>query len=156
MIHYQTIQVDGHEVFYREAGDPAHPTLLLLHGFPTSSHMFRDLIPQLADDYHLVVPDLPGFGQTRSPMRGAFAYTFDGLARVVAAFTEALSLTRYALYVFDYGAPVGFRLALAHPERVTAIVSLNGNAYVEGLSSAWEPWQTYWQEPTPEHREACR
>ncbi len=156
MISYQTIAVNGHEVFYREAGDRSHPTLLLLHGFPTSSHMFRDLIPQLADHYHLVAPDLPGFGQTKSPARGAFDYTFDGLARVIESFTEALGLKRCALYVFDYGAPTGFRLALAHPERVTAIISQNGNAYLEGLSNAWEPWQTYWREPTPAHREACR
>ena len=156
MISYQTISVNGHEVFYREAGDQAHPTVLLLHGFPTSSHMFRDLIPQLTDHYHLVAPDLPGFGQTKSPPCGGFDYTFDGLARVIEGFTEALGLKRYALYVFDYGAPTGFRLALAHPERVSAIISQNGNAYVEGLSSAWEPWQTYWREPTPVHREACR
>ena len=156
MISYQTISVNGHEVFYREAGDRAHPTVLLLHGFPTSSHMFRDLIPQLVDHYHLVAPDLPGFGQTKSPARGAFDYTFDGLARIIEGFTESLGLKRYALYVFDYGAPTGFRLALAHPERVTAIISQNGNAYLEGLSSAWEPWQTYWREPTPTHREACR
>ena len=156
MTYYQTVAVNGHDVFYREAGDPAHPTLLLLHGFPTSSHMFRELIPRLADRYHLIAPDLPGFGQTKSPPRGEFAYTFDGLARVIEGFTEALGLTRYALYVFDYGAPTGFRLALAHPERVSAIISQNGNAYIEGLSNAWEPWQTYWREPTPEHRESCR
>ena len=155
-IQYQAIAVNGHEIFYREAGDPVHPTLLLLHGFPTSSHMFRELIPRLADRFHLVAPDLPGFGQTQSPPRGEFAYTFDGLARVVGGFTDALGLARYALYVFDYGAPTGFRLALAHPERVTAIISQNGNAYIEGLSDAWESWQTYWREPTPAHREACR
>ena len=156
MIYYQTVFVGGHEVFYREAGDPSHPTVLLLHGFPTSSHMFRDLIPKLVNRYHLIAPDLPGFGQTKSPPRGAFDYTFDGLAKVVEGFTEALGLMRYALYVFDYGAPTGFRLALAHPERVSAIISQNGNAYLEGLSDAWEPWQTYWRDPTPEHREACR
>jgi pimeloyl-ACP methyl ester carboxylesterase len=155
-VKYQTVRVDNVDVFYREAGPADAPVILLLHGFPTSSHMFRDLIPGLSETYRVIAPDLPGFGNTIAPPRGEFDYTFDNLARVIDGFTEALGLARYALYVFDYGAPTGFRLALAHPERVTAIVSQNGNAYLEGLSDAWGPWQTYWREPTPEHREACR
>jgi len=152
--HYRNIDTGGHRVFYREAGDPANPTLLLLHGFPTSSHMFRGLIPHLADRFHLVAPDLPGFGHTTCP--AGFAYTFDNLAGVVTGFTDAVGLGRYALYVFDYGAPVGFRLALARPERVTAVVSQNGNTYEEGLSENWDPIQRYWREPTPENRNALR
>jgi pimeloyl-ACP methyl ester carboxylesterase len=155
-VTYQTVTVGNVEVFYRAAGPLDAPIILLLHGFPTSSHMFRDLIPELSGKYRVIAPDLPGFGNTVAPPRGAFDYTFDNLARVIDGFTEALGLSRYALYVFDYGAPTGFRLALAHPERVTAIVSQNGNAYVEGFSDAWEPWQAYWRDPTPEHREACR
>lgn len=155
-VKYQTVRVDSVDVFYREAGPVDAPVILLLHGFPTSSHMFRDLIPELSATYRVIAPDLPGFGNTIAPPRGTFDYTFDNLARIVDGFTEAVGLARYALYVFDYGAPTGFRLALAHPERVTAIVSQNGNAYLEGLSDAWGPWQTYWREPTPEHREACR
>jgi pimeloyl-ACP methyl ester carboxylesterase len=154
MIRYRTVDTAGHRVFFREAGDPKNPALLLLHGFPTSSHMFRDLIPRLADRYHIVAPDLPGFGHTTSP--AGFAYTFDHLADVVAGFTDAVGLTRYALYVFDYGAPTGFRLALARPDRVTAIVSQNGNAYEEGLSENWNPIQRYWRDPTPENRDALR
>jgi pimeloyl-ACP methyl ester carboxylesterase len=156
MVHCRTVAVAGHRVFYREAGDPARPALLLLHGFPTSSHMFRDLIPLLADRYHLVAPDLPGFGFSDAPERARFAYTFDHLVEVVEGFTDALELTRYALYVFDYGAPVGFRLALARPERVSAIVTQNGNAYEEGLSTAWDPIQRYWRDPTLAHRQALR
>jgi pimeloyl-ACP methyl ester carboxylesterase len=155
-VKYQTVRVDDVDVFYREAGPADAPVILLLHGFPTSSHMFRDLIPELSATYRVIAPDLPGFGNTIAPPRGEFDYTFDNLARVIDGFTEALGLARYALYVFDYGAPTGFRLALTHPERVTAIVSQNGNAYLDGLSDAWGPWQTYWREPTPEHREACR
>jgi len=154
MIHYRTVDTAGHRVFYREAGDPANPTLLLLHGFPSSSHMFRALIPLLADRFHLVAPDLPGFGHTAPP--AGFAYTFENLAQVVRGFTDAVGLTRYALYVFDYGAPVGYRLALARPDRVTAIVSQNGNAYEEGLSENWDPIQRYWRAPTPENRDALR
>jgi len=144
------------EVFYREAGPSDAPVILLLHGFPTASHMFRDLIPELAGRYRVIAPDLPGFGNTVAPPRGVFAYSFDNLADVMAQFVDALGLTRYALYIFDYGAPVGLRLALRFPERVTAIISQNGNAYVEGFSDGWAPWQTYWRDPTPEHREACR
>jgi pimeloyl-ACP methyl ester carboxylesterase len=155
-VSYRTRIVGNVEVFYREAGPVDGPVILLLHGFPTAGHMFRDLIPHLAARYRVIAPDLPGFGNTKSPPRGEFDYTFDSLARVVNGFIEALGLDRYALYVFDYGAPIGFRVALAHPERVTAIISQNGNAYLEGLSDAWGPWQTYWREPTIEHREACR
>ena len=156
MIQHRHVQVGAHEVFYREAGDPKHPTLLLLHGFPTSSHMFRDLIPLLSDRFHVVAPDLPGFGFTRSPDRPAFRYSFDALAKVIEDFTDALKLRRYAIYVFDYGAPVGFRLALARPERVAAIISQNGNAYEEGLSTGWNPIQAYWREPSAENRAALR
>ncbi|HVO03185.1 MAG TPA: alpha/beta hydrolase [Candidatus Cybelea sp.] len=156
MTHHRTVQVGDHRVFYREAGDPESPTLLLLHGFPTSSHMFRNLIPRLADRFHVVAPDLPGFGFTQSPGRDSFRYTFDSLAKVIEGFTEALGLKRYGIYVFDYGAPVGFRLALAHPDRVAAIVSQNGNAYVEGLSEGWNPIQAYWREPSEANRAALR
>ena len=155
-VMHRRITVDGINVFYREAGPSDAPTILLLHGFPSSSHMFRKLIPQLAQDFHLVAPDLPGFGFTELQSRGEFAYTFDNLAKVIERFTEAVSLTTYAIYVFDYGAPVGFRLALAHPERVTAIISQNGNAYDEGLSTNWDAIQRYWREPTQEHRDAIR
>lgn len=155
-VRYHRQQVGEVEVFYREAG-PAHaPVILLLHGFPTSSHMFRDLIPALADRYRVIAPDLPGFGLTKAPPRGAFTYSFDALADVLGGFVEAIGLTHYALYVFDYGAPTGYRLAMRHPERVTAIVTQNGNAYLEGFSKEWGPWETYWREPTPAHREATR
>jgi pimeloyl-ACP methyl ester carboxylesterase len=153
---HRTLDVDGLKIFYREAGDPDAPTLLLLHGFPASSHMFRDLIPALSDRFHLVAPDLPGFGFSEAPERTRFQYTFDRLADVIDRFTEILGLRSYALYVFDYGAPVGFRLALRHPERITALVSQNGNAYEEGLSGGWNPIQRYWKEPTPKNREALR
>ena len=154
MIHYRTAAVGEHQIFYREAGDPNQTTLLLLHGFPSSSHMFRNLIPLLADRFHIVAPDLPGFGFSQSPPRSQFKYTFDNLATVIEAFTEVVRLQRYALYVFDYGAPVGYRLAMKHPERVTAILSQNGNAYEEGLSDAWDPIRRYWAEPTAENRNA--
>jgi pimeloyl-ACP methyl ester carboxylesterase len=150
------IAVDDVDVFYREAGNPENRTLLLLHGFPTSSHMFRNLIPLLADRFHVVAPDLPGFGFTTAPERDRFDYTFDKLARVAQSFTDAIQLNRFAIYVFDYGAPVGFRLALSRPERVTAIISQNGNAYEDGLSDSWAPLQAYWKNPTPENREALR
>jgi len=154
MIHYRTAAVGDHQIFYREAGDPNQTSLLLLHGFPSSSHMFRNLIPLLADRFHIVAPDLPGFGFSQSPPRSQFKYTFDNLATVIEAFTEVVRLQRYALYVFDYGAPVGYRLAMKHPERVTAILSQNGNAYEEGLSDAWDPIRRYWAEPTAENRNA--
>lgn len=153
---YRTASVDGLKVFYREAGDAKAPTMLLLHGFPTSSHMFRDLIPALADRYHVVAPDLPGFGFTDAPDRADFKYSFDHLTDVMERFTEILGLSRYALLVFDYGAPVGFRLAIRHPERITALISQNGNAYVEGLSEGWNPIQAYWKNPSEQNRTALR
>ena len=156
MIHHRNAVVDGHKIFYREAGPAGAPAVLLLHGFPSSSHQFRNLIPLLAARYRVVAPDLPGFGFSDAPDRAKFAYTFDHLAGVIDGFTRAVGLARYAIYVFDYGAPVGFRLALAHPERVTAIVSQNGNAYEEGLSSGWNPIQAYWKAPTAENRAALR
>jgi pimeloyl-ACP methyl ester carboxylesterase len=155
-VHYRSQVVGNVDVFYREAGPADAPVILLLHGFPTSSHMFRDLIPLLADGYRVIAPDLPGYGQTKAPKRGDFDYTFDNLAKVIGGFVDAIGLTKYALYIFDYGAPTGLRLALAHPERVTAIVTQNGNAYLDGLSPAWESWQRYWREPTQENREATR
>ena len=150
------VDVDGLEVFYREAGPADGPVLLLLHGFPSSSHMFRDLIPRLAGEYRVIAPDLPGFGQSAMPPREAFAYTFDRLARVIDRFTEVLELRRFALYVFDYGAPVGWRLATWHPERITALVTQNGNAYEEGLSEGWNPIQAYWRDPSARNRDALR
>jgi pimeloyl-ACP methyl ester carboxylesterase len=156
MIHYNQVTVDGNEIFYREAGRATAPNLLLLHGFPTSSHMFRNLIPALADRYHVVAPDLPGFGFSDAPERKQFRYTFENLAKAIDRFTQTIGLLRFAIYVFDYGAPVGFRLALAHPERITAIVSQNGNAYEQGLSEGWNPIQRYWKEPTEANRAALR
>jgi pimeloyl-ACP methyl ester carboxylesterase len=155
MIHEHCV-IDGHKIFYREAGSKNAPAILLLHGFPTSSHMFRNLIPALATHYRVIAPDLPGFGFTESPGRKQFPYTFDNLANIIDQFTQSVGLDRYAIYVFDYGAPVGFRLALAHPERITAIISQNGNAYEEGLSEGWNPIQKYWKEPTAENRAALR
>lgn len=150
------VEADGMRVFYRAAGDPESPVLLLLHGFPTSSFMFRDLIPRLADQYRVIAPDLPGFGFTEVPEKRRYTYTFDALARTIDAFADALGLNRYAIYVFDYGAPTGFRLAMMHPERVTAIVSQNGNAYEEGLGDAWGPIRKYWAEPNAGNREVLR
>lgn len=155
-IHYRSADVDGFKVFYREAGQAGKPKLLLLHGFPSSSHMFRDLIPLLADRYHIVAPDLPGFGQSDMPPRGQFRYSFDNIAAVIDRFTEVVGFERFAIYVFDYGAPTGFRLALKHPERITAIMSQNGNAYVDGLSEGWNPIRAYWKDPSPANREALR
>ena len=153
---HHRIQADGVTVFYREAGLADAPVVLLLHGFPTSSFQYRELIPRLADRYHVIAPDLPGFGFTEVPAERGYSYTFENLAKTIFAFTQALKLLRYALYVFDYGAPTGFRLALMAPERVSAIVSQNGNAYEEGLGDAWQPIQRYWREPTLEHRNAIR
>jgi pimeloyl-ACP methyl ester carboxylesterase len=153
---FRTQQVGEVEVFYREAGPKDGQVVLLLHGFPTASHMYRDLIPELAGKYRVIAPDLPGFGNTVAPPRGRFPYSFDALAEVMAGFVDGLGLERYALYIFDYGAPTGLRLAMRYTERVSAIVSQNGNAYVEGFSAGWAPWQAYWRDPTPEHREACR
>lgn len=150
------VEADGVTVFYREAGAADAPLVLLLHGFPTSSFQYRELMPRLADRYRVIAPDLPGFGFTEISEQRRYKYSFDALARTVLAFTNALGLDRYALYVFDYGAPTGFRLAMARPERVTAIVSQNGNAYEEGLGDAWAPIRRYWSEPSSENREAVR
>ena len=150
------IEADGLKVFYREAGASDRPVVLLLHGFPTSSFQFRELIPRLADRYRVIAPDLPGFGFTEVPDGRHYRYSFDALGQTMLAFTDKLNLKRYALYVFDYGAPTGFRLAMAHPERVTAIVSQNGNAYEEGLGDAWAPIRRYWEQPTAENRETVR
>jgi pimeloyl-ACP methyl ester carboxylesterase len=153
VITYRTADVDGCKIFYREAGAPDAPKLLLLHGFPSASHMFRDLIPLLADRFHVVAPDLPGFGNSDMPGRGC---TFDRLADTIDRFTDIVGFDRYALYVFDYGAPTGFRIAVRHPERITAIISQNGNAYEEGLSDGWNPIRAYWQDASPANREALR
>ena len=156
VVRYKHIEADGVRVFYREAGDPSAPVMLLLHGFPSSSHMFRDLIPLLAAHYRVIAPDLPGFGFTEVPEARGYSYSFDNLAITMGHFVDALKLTRYALYVFDYGAPVGFRLAVAQPQRVSALVSQNGNAYLEGLGDAWAPIRAYWAEPTAANREVIR
>ncbi len=154
-VTYRTVETaDGSEVFFREAGDPAAPAILLLHGFPTSSHMFRDLIPLLADRYRVIAPDLPGFGQTAVP--DGFSFSFNNLASVIDSFTRKIGLRRFALYVFDYGAPVGFRLAVGEPARITALISQNGNAYEEGLSEGWDPIRAYWQDPSQANRDALR
>ena len=155
-INYRTAEVDGLKIFYREAGRADAPTLLLLHGFPSAGHMFRDLIPRLAERFHLVAPDLPGFGQSDMPARDDFKYTFDNLAAVIGRFTDVIGLKRFAIYIFDYGAPVGLRIAAKHPERITAIISQNGNAYEEGLSEGWDPIRTYWRTPTQANRDALR
>ena len=153
MIQYKRIQVEDCNIFYREAGDTSKPTILLLHGFPSSSHMFRELMPELEDEFHLIAPDFPAFGQTESPNRDIFEYSFDHLAKIVNRFTEQIGLTKFAIYVFDYGAPIGYRLAMWHPERIKAIISQNGNMYVEGLGKKWEARKAYWQNPTPELRQ---
>lgn len=152
-IAYKYVDADGLRVFYREAGAADAPVLLLLHGFPSSSHQFRELIPLLAHKYRIIAPDLPGFGFTEVPSARNYVYTFDALGKTLEAFVDALGLTRYALYVFDYGAPAGLRLALAHPERVSALISQNGNAYLEGLGDAWAPIRQYWAEPTAQNRQ---
>jgi pimeloyl-ACP methyl ester carboxylesterase len=156
MVHYRRTAVDGINVFYREAGSPTAPAILLLHGFPTSSHMFRNLIPALADRYHVIAPDLPGFGFSDAPDRKQYRYTFEQLAKTIGAFIEKIRLSRFALYVFDYGAPVGFRVALKYADQVTALISQNGNAYEEGLSEGWNPIQKYWKEPNESNRAALR
>src|SRR6266480_1530536 len=155
-IRYRTADVDGFNVFYREAGAAHAPKLLLLHGFPSASHMFRDLIPLLADRFHIVAPDLPGFGQSDMPARSKFTYTFDNVAGVIDRFTEVIGLKRFAVYVFDYGAPTGLRIAVKHPDRITGIISQNGNAYEEGLSDGWNPIRAYWQDASQKNREALR
>jgi pimeloyl-ACP methyl ester carboxylesterase len=154
-IHFKTASV-GLNVFYREAGKPGLPKLLLLHGFPTAGHMFRDLIPLLADRLHIVAPDLPGFGKTDMPPRSEFPYTFDNIANVIDRFTEVVGFDKFAIYIFDYGAPTGLRIALKHPERITGIISQNGNAYEEGLSEGWNPIQKYWKDPSERNRESLR
>jgi pimeloyl-ACP methyl ester carboxylesterase len=156
MVRYKKVEVEGIGIFYREAGPKDAPTILLLHGFPTAGHMFRDLIPELADRFRLIAPDLPAFGQSDLPSRNTFTYTFDHIANIIDRFTEVIGLRRFAIYVFDYGAPVGFRLAVRHPDGVTAIISQNGNAYEEGLSDGWDPIRAYWQDPSPANRDALR
>ena len=155
-VKYRIVDVDGLRIFFRQAGAAEAPNLLLLHGFPSASHMFRDLIPLLADHFHIVAPDLPGFGQSGMPSRNGFSYTFDNIASIIDRFTEVVGLDRFAVYVFDYGAPVGFRLAMRRPARITAIISQNGNAYEEGLSDGWNPIRAYWELPSQANREALR
>lgn len=155
-VHYRTVDVDGIKIFYREAGNPRNPVILLLHGFPTSSQMYRNLIPLLADRYYVVAPDYPGFGQSGMPSRAAFNYTFENLSRVIERFTETIKLTQYTLYMMDYGAPVGFRMAVRHPERITALVVQNGNAYVDGLLDFWQPFRQYWADNAAASREVLR
>ena len=155
-VSFLKVDVDGIGICYREAGFRHAPAILLLHGFPSAGHMFRDLIPQLADRFHVIAPDLPGFGQSDMPDRSAFAYTFDNVARVIDRFTEVVGLRRLAIYVFDYGAPTGFRLATWHPERINALISQNGNAYAEGLSDGWRPIRAYWEDPSRANRDALR
>jgi pimeloyl-ACP methyl ester carboxylesterase len=155
-VSFHTTKVAGIKIFYREAGNPENPAVLLLHGFPTSSHMFRNLIPQLAGDYHVIAPDLPGFGFSDAPDHKSFQYTFDHMAEVMGNFVEQIGLKKFAIYVFDYGAPVGLRLALRFPDRISALISQNGNAYVEGLSKDWAPVQAYWENPTQQNRDVLR
>jgi len=155
-LHYRSADIDGVKIFYREAGAAEAPKLLLLHGFPTSSHMFRDLIPLLAEHFHIIAPDLPVFGQSDMPPPTQFEYTFDHIAAVIDRFTEVVGFDRFAIYVFDYGAPTGFRIASKHPDRVTAIISQNGNAYEEGLSDGWNPIRAYWQDPSELNRQTLR
>ena len=155
-VRHRHVEADGVRVFYREAGDPQAPTLLLAHGFPSSSHMYRQLLAELSDQFHVVAPDLPGFGFTEVPEARGYTYSFDALGKTLEAFVDALGLQRYTLYVFDYGAPTGLRLALAKPERVTGLISQNGNAYLDGLGDAWDPIRRYWQTPSQENRDALR
>jgi len=153
-VNYRTIDVNGTSIFYREAGRPAAPALLLLHGFPSSSHMFRDLIPLLAERHHLVAPDFPGFGQSDMPDRREYQYTFANIADTIAGLTDVIGLKKFAIYIFDYGSPVGLRIALKSPDRIAAIISQNGNAYEDGLSSGWDPIRAYWKNPSQANRDA--
>lgn len=155
-VHYRTVNANGLNIFYREAGPAGAPTILLLHGYPTSSHMFRNLIPMLSSKYHVIAPDLPGYGYSDTPDRTKFAYTFENLTKTMQSFVDGLGLKRFAIYVFDYGAPTGYRLALANPEKITGIISQNGNAYAEGLGKVWDPIKKYWQHDTQENRDALR
>lgn len=156
MSTYRTIEIDGLDISYREAGSPLSPTILLLHGFPTSSHMFRNLMGGLADKFHLIAPDYPGFGNSSMPTVDEFEYTFDHLAEVMEKFIEAIGLKKYSLYVMDYGAPIGYRIALKHPQQVEALIVQNGNAYEEGLREFWEPLKAYWKDRTPENADNLR
>ncbi|MBW4428876.1 MAG: alpha/beta hydrolase [Nostoc desertorum CM1-VF14] len=156
MTTYRTVSIDGLDIFYREAGSRDRPTILLLHGFPTSSHMFRNLIPALADQFHLIAPDYPGFGYSSMPMVDEFDYTFDRLAEVMAGFVDAIGLKRYSLYLMDYGAPIGYRLAIQYPEQIETLIVQNGNAYEEGLGDFWEPMRAFWQNKTPENTDRVR
>lgn len=155
-VHYTTVDVNGVNIFYREAGAKDAPTILLLHGYPTSSHMFRNLIPILSANYHVIAPDLPGFGFSEARSHDEFEYSFDHMAATMQSFIDKIELNKFALYVFDYGAPTGYRLAMANPEKITAIISQNGNAYVEGLSNEWNPIRNYWEHPTPANRDALK
>jgi pimeloyl-ACP methyl ester carboxylesterase len=155
-VHYHTVSVNGLDISYREAGPKSAPTVLLLHGFPTSSNMFRNLIPSLAETFHVVAPDYPGFGGSSAPDHKSFSYTFENLTNIIEQFVETLGLDSYSLYVFDYGAPIGYRLALRRPERVQALLVQNGNAYEEGLLEFWDPIKKYWADPSSENREALR
>ncbi len=153
-VHYKTVRVNNQDIFYREAGPQGAPVILLLHGFPTSSNMFRNLIPRLAGSFHLIAPDYPGYGQSSMPDHKSFEYTFENLTNIIDGFVDSLGLSKYSLYVMDYGAPIGYRLALLHPERVQGLIVQNGNAYEEGLLEFWNPIKKYWSEPTPENRAA--
>jgi pimeloyl-ACP methyl ester carboxylesterase len=155
-ITFHTAHVSGVKIFYRKAGDPAAPMVLLLHGFPTSSHMFRNLIPELAGDFHVIAPDLPGFGLSGTPNHRGFQNTFDYLGKIIGDFVEQIGRKKFTIYIFDYGAPTGLRVALRFPDRISALITQNGNAYIEGFSDAWEPWKNYWKNPTAKNREACR
>ncbi|MED4695798.1 alpha/beta hydrolase [Peribacillus frigoritolerans] len=152
LVQYKTVNINNINIFYREAGNTSNPTILLLHGFPSSSHMYRNLITKLMDEYHIIAPDYPGFGNSDQPGMDEFEYTFDNLAHVINDFVEKLKLEKFSIYVHDYGAPVGFRIATKHPERIQAIITQNGNAYEEGLQSAWDPIRTYWENPTEENK----
>ena len=156
MTTYRTVSIDGLDIFYREAGSRSNPTILLLHGFPTSSHMFRNLIPRLADKFHLVAPDYPGYGNSSMPTLNEFDYTFDHLAEITEKFIAAIDLKKYSLYVMDYGAPIGYRIAAKYPDKVQALIVQNGNAYEEGLREFWEPIKAYWQDKSPENAEKLK